>query len=589
MVRTQVDQPPCPPGGFFPSTLDRLRPPSRARFGHAFHLQLVDNFSRPSVMDIEHHLRWVLLRAQVIDEEAFGRNITNRAMLQQLDMLRDAMYQGYFKLDGFRYQHHNKEVAKHKIVSHYSLLSKLISVKDFRFSSGTSRKILEELQELLDSLSSMIVGTNELVMFLKSFPRLYHQPYCMHLVFENSMFGRQMETEHIISFLLHTKPHHSQELLEDGRLLVVVEVAGDLTEDAWKKCCSALKRCAAKCIKIIITSRCDNISKLGTTGVIALKYLRNEAFWYFFKTLTFGTNDPDKHPRLAFLAMEMARMLNGNFIGANGTAFVLRDNFDIDVWCKVLAFFCGVTHKHISKFGGNPSDLLNQNRPAHLGRMARDCEAFMVYDQYHRSSQEEVPNMTLQDVLYGSAKTHGKFEVLAWRSRIPPYHSHVYACEIQEPKPRAAKRKRSMRNGVMPRLSQGSFSSFDSLMLRHRPEEPAAAAEHAEDGGTSLFSDLPEDLVAEILLRVTPPALQRLRHRRVAGVCRSWRRIIADADFRRRYAHHHRAEITARRDAELALREEAERRADYTSAMYKKSYVRPSRDLVTTLSRTSFI
>lgn len=126
-------------------------------------------------------------------------------------------------------------------------------------------------------------------------------------------------------------------------------------------------------------------------------------------------------------------------------------------------------------------------------------------------------------------------------------------------------------------------------MLRHRPEEPAAAAEHAEDGGTALFSDLPEDLVAEILLRVTPTALQRLRHRRVAGVCRSWRRIVADADFRRRYAHHHRAEITARRDAERALREEAERRADYTSAMYKKSYVRPSRDLVTTLSRTSFI
>ncbi|KAF8731413.1 hypothetical protein HU200_016475 [Digitaria exilis] len=48
---------------------------------------------------MEDRLRWVLLRAQVIDEEAMGRNITNPAMLQQLDMLRDAMYQGYFKLD----------------------------------------------------------------------------------------------------------------------------------------------------------------------------------------------------------------------------------------------------------------------------------------------------------------------------------------------------------------------------------------------------------------------------------------------------------------------------------------------------------
>ncbi|KAF8713884.1 hypothetical protein HU200_027862 [Digitaria exilis] len=346
----------------------------------------------------------------------------------------------------------------------------------------------------------MIIGSNELVMFLKNYPRMYRQPYSMHLLLGNCMFGRQRETELVIDFLLGTKPHSGEELEvlpivgpgrvgkstlvahvskdervrdhfsqiiflsdhdlkceklsllveecamecqncalnKDGRLLIVIEIAGDLTEDAWNKLCSASKRHATNSTKIIITSRSDKIMKLGTTGVVTLKYLRKETYWYFFKTLAFGTNDPEKHPRLAYLAMEMARMLNGNFIGANGTAFVLRDNFDIDFWCKVLAFMNRVIHKHISKFGGSPSDLLNQNRPAHLGRM------------YHRSLQEEVPNITLQDVMYGSAKTHGKFEVLAWRSRIPPYHSHVYACEIlQEPKPRAAKRKRFMRNGVM--------------------------------------------------------------------------------------------------------------------------------------------
>ncbi|OEL24432.1 hypothetical protein BAE44_0014548 [Dichanthelium oligosanthes] len=108
-----------------------------------------------------------------------------------------------------------------------------------------------------------------------------------------------------------------------------------------------------------------------------------------------------------------------------------RDNFNINFWCKVLAFMRGVIHKHISKFGESPCDLLNQNRPTHLGRMVRASEAFVVYDQYHRSSQEKVPNITFQEVVYGSVMPRGKFEVLAWRSRVPPYHSHVYACELQ--------------------------------------------------------------------------------------------------------------------------------------------------------------
>jgi hypothetical protein len=93
--------------------------------------------------------------------------------------------------------------------------------------------------------------------------------------------------------------------------------------------------------KIIITSRSDKVMKLGTTQALALKHLSREAYWYFFKTLTFGSTDPTVHPRLANLAMEIARMLNGTLIGANITAHMLRDNFDIHFWLKVVAFMRG--------------------------------------------------------------------------------------------------------------------------------------------------------------------------------------------------------------------------------------------------------
>jgi len=49
-------------------------------------------YSKPMPLDVEDRLRRVLLRAQVIIDEAMGRHITNQAMLLQLVMLRDAMH-----------------------------------------------------------------------------------------------------------------------------------------------------------------------------------------------------------------------------------------------------------------------------------------------------------------------------------------------------------------------------------------------------------------------------------------------------------------------------------------------------------------
>ncbi|TKW41336.1 hypothetical protein SEVIR_1G307450v4 [Setaria viridis] len=67
----------------------RRRP---ARTGRAFHLQ---------VLGMEDCLWRVLLRAQVIVDEAMGWHITNQAMLQELNVLRDAIHRGCYVSDNF--------------------------------------------------------------------------------------------------------------------------------------------------------------------------------------------------------------------------------------------------------------------------------------------------------------------------------------------------------------------------------------------------------------------------------------------------------------------------------------------------------
>ncbi|RCV09186.1 hypothetical protein SETIT_2G007100v2 [Setaria italica] len=197
---------------------------------------------------------------------------------------------------------------------------------------------------------------------------------------------------------------------KDGRLLVVVELVGDLNEDAWNRLYSADTRDVPSGTKIIVTSRSDKIIKFGTTRALNLKM----------------------HPRLACLAMEIARMVKGCFIGGNNYACLLRDNFDIEMWCKILAFMRGQINKNINNFGGHPFDLVNQKRPAYLGRMVTPFQYGVLHCVNECSKQEEVPKIKLQDVMYGSMKVHGKFEMLGWRSRIPPYHNFVNICECQE-------------------------------------------------------------------------------------------------------------------------------------------------------------
>ncbi|PAN05903.1 hypothetical protein PAHAL_1G209200 [Panicum hallii] len=482
---------------------------------------IISKGSTPPAPALEDSLQRALLRAQVIVDEATERHVTNQAMLLQLDMLRDAMHKGIYALDSFRYQPHAAEDDDRDQAARRSVPLFIAScAKIPRFSRGSTR-ILAQLREALDLLSSMVADADVLVLLLMSYPRRrYRQPYSMHLMLYNCMFGRQMETEHVISFLLHAQPSHGAEEPEvlpivgpgmvgkttlvthvckdervrdrfseivllndldftdadlaafrrrcsvrngnrgsswnrkDGKFLVVVEVAGDFNEDAWSRLYSASKRWVPRGSKIIVTSRSDKITKVGTVRPLTLEFLPREAYWYFFRTLAFGSADPGAYPRLANMAMEVAGNMNGAFISAHITARFLRGNLDARFWGKVLALYREFVDKHGSRFGGNPFATLNQGGPALFGSMGGAFADLMIHHHNECSSPVEVPDvMTVQwlDLLMlGSEvviRAQGKFQFM-WTSPIPPYYSHIYTCEILGSKPAAAKRKRSVENGV---------------------------------------------------------------------------------------------------------------------------------------------
>uniref|UniRef100_A0A0A9DID9 Uncharacterized protein n=1 Tax=Arundo donax TaxID=35708 RepID=A0A0A9DID9_ARUDO len=55
---------------------------------------------------------------------------------------------------------------------------------------------------MLESVETTMSGMSEFVIFLKNYPPMFRQPYNTYLFIEKCMFGRQMEMEWVINFLL---------------------------------------------------------------------------------------------------------------------------------------------------------------------------------------------------------------------------------------------------------------------------------------------------------------------------------------------------------------------------------------------------
>ncbi|KAM3332413.1 hypothetical protein ACQJBY_027926 [Aegilops geniculata] len=443
-------------------------------------------------------LRAVLLRIDATVEEAEGRHITNQAMLQQLQMLRRGMYRGYYTLDTFRYRVHRDKADGEASTRHSLALS--------RFSPSSSRRTFSvcdaprmdqvldagsssNLDKMLSSLERMIGDMQEFVMFLGSYPRISRQPYSAYLFHDQVMFGRQMEKETILSFLLCREAARNGSLgvlpiigparvgkstlvehvcldervrrrfslivffsgndLNGGNLatlkgssvikhqnlassphgdsLAVIELAGDMDEETWRGLYTSAASHMTPGSKIILTSRSEKIASLGTAESLMLKSFSQEAYWYFFKTVAFGSTNPGEHPDLAALGMEIAIHMNRSFVAANIVASLLRTNLDTRFWRRVLRCLRDFASKHLSMFGEHPTNLLQKDQPVYMWTMAKTMNVFVMRDIYDEPSHQisEVPRITAQDVLSGRVTSEGAFQAVAWRSRIPPCYTYL--------------------------------------------------------------------------------------------------------------------------------------------------------------------
>ncbi|GJN10491.1 hypothetical protein PR202_ga28589 [Eleusine coracana subsp. coracana] len=271
-------------------------------------------------------LQQLLLRIRVIVEEAEGRLITNQAMVHQLNILRKEMYRGYFTIDSLRC--HCTGTTNNHDVSYSFALSKFNPAKRLFLPGDGDACGMKDIQQVLDNLNRIMIHMSEFVTFLSICPPLCRQPYHMHLFIDKCMFGRQMEMDRIMGFLMQREHpstncvdvlpivgptcvgkstlvahvcndarvrsyfsqivvlngddigdeniatlkeravfmHQSHKTVsKDQRLLVIIEFPTDVDEVAWNSLYSSFSRCLVRGSKIIITGRSNKIRKFGTT------------------------------------------------------------------------------------------------------------------------------------------------------------------------------------------------------------------------------------------------------------------------------------------------------------------------------------
>uniref|UniRef100_A0A0E0LGE7 NB-ARC domain-containing protein n=1 Tax=Oryza punctata TaxID=4537 RepID=A0A0E0LGE7_ORYPU len=480
---------------------------------------LINKCSKPTASNMEDRLQQLLLRVRIIVEEAEGRLITNQGMLLQLNILRKEMYRGYYTLDRFRCHGHEEDNTKDNQVSNSFAQSKFNPAKRVRFFWVSGHSLQEQLKQVVGSIEVTLEDVRVFVMFLNGCPSLCRQPYSMHLLFDKCLFGRQMEMEHIMNFLLkedspgaenpgvlpiigrpkagkstliehacndervcnhfHQIVYFSDDDLKDAnmvtlrdrgaikhqnhgtcgeRILIVIELIRDIDEGVWRRLYSVYKSCVPNGSKIIVASQSDKIARFGTTQAIRVELFTKEAYWHFFKVRTFGSINAQEHPKLASIAMDMARELDGCFMGASIYSGLLKANFSARFWNMALACIREFKRTNLLVYGAHIDNPWQTSEPTYVRKVNKTSSEYLVIlddyqtfsipnmvDCYTNSAQSEaeVPEVSIQDFLFASVIPQGKFKVLAWRSHLPPHYNYMLSCEVQRKHHMVAKKKRS--------------------------------------------------------------------------------------------------------------------------------------------------
>ncbi|XP_044413946.1 disease resistance protein RGA2 [Triticum aestivum] len=419
-------------------------------------------------------LQQLLLRVHTVVEEADGRHITNSCMLMQLKQLSAAMYQGYHVLDSIRYRQ-QKEASKDLVSDSFTSSDYIIPFKRARTSSSTNKATNSELQSALQSLEAVVDHMVEFVVLLAGCERVSRRPYDAYLQVDNFMFGRHVEKQKIINFLLQqdipgppavlpiiggrgvgkktlvahvcrydrVRSHFTVILhlsgdgltkitdneIPSGKILVVVEFASDVDDDDWKTFYSSVTS-MDRGSKVIILGRNESLKKLGTVQTISLNPLAFEEYRYLLKMLAFGSMNPGDHPQLATIMEEFAVVFEGSLVSANLLGYAVRKNLNAHFWLSTLNKIRITRKVNISRSGCHPNGLFDQGRPVHFGPhhlLSPATPSCLIPSAGCPDSS--LPKVILGDLLAEAChivQPKGDFRLISWESRLPPYTAFVH-------------------------------------------------------------------------------------------------------------------------------------------------------------------
>ncbi|KAF0924260.1 hypothetical protein E2562_009967 [Oryza meyeriana var. granulata] len=284
-----------------------------------------------------------------------------------------------------------------------------------------------EIVQVLPVVGPPLVGKSTLVEHICTDQRV-REHFSLILYYS----GDDLRNEKVETFSEICQTKHRNDA-GDGRLLLIIELLGDVDDRIFKETYSSFIKQMTHGMKIIITSRSEKITRLGATQALRLNFLPFQAYWYFFKVLAFGSTDPEQHPKFASMAMEIATVLRGCFLCAHIAGALLKANFNAQFWSRFLAFVREYRDEYNSLVACDCQENVSsiEDHPQFGWAVVRPKPAkyFLLRDSYQKALvQDDGPKITLVDLLSGRVRRRGKFEVLVWKSLVPPYYSYISNC-----------------------------------------------------------------------------------------------------------------------------------------------------------------
>jgi hypothetical protein len=207
--------------------------------------------------------------------------------------------------------------------------------------------------------------------------------------------------------------------------LVVVTFVSDVDDGEWKYFCRTVA-CISAEIKVIIITRMRSLARYGTVEPIHLSRLQDEEFMYLFKTLAFGSAQAQDHPKLTLLAGEFVKIMGGSFVAAYPFAYTLRRDLSLRLWLRTLNILKSVTKNNLFVYGEHLSHPYIPHYPI-------DLTAFLPPPA---APLHIMPPRTEAEVSQRKLRPKGDFDLVTWKSPIPPYSEfcyHVPSCAQQKP------------------------------------------------------------------------------------------------------------------------------------------------------------